>query len=133
MRDERFCLGVASDTNAVGIPSSSLSLLRERMMGVGPHLTLRREVRVRTTWLGSSRLYMWLLGCAPVWAKCIDCETTGLLGVKFASYIPGRLGNRLLTGVGTCIDCSHGLDQYEDPPVTNWDRPEPSWKDEVDA
>ena len=54
-------------------------------------------------------IYLWWIGIHPPFARCLDCETKGLLGVKFASVMPGRLVGHPLTGYGTCIPCSRGM------------------------
>ncbi len=50
-------------------------------------------------------VYLWWLGVHPPFARCMDCDTTGLLSVKFASLLPGRLVGHPFTGYGTCIQC----------------------------
>ena len=52
-----------------------------------------------------SELYGWWIGVHPPFAQCLDCDTRGLLGVKFATLMPGRLVGHPLTGYGTCIKC----------------------------
>ena len=51
-------------------------------------------------------LFYWWYDQQPPFGICIDCETTGLTALRFASLMPGRGEGHPLTGAGTCVECS---------------------------
>lgn len=53
----------------------------------------------------------WWIGTQPMFAICLDCNgekwpaQNGLVTMKFATLMSGRVKGKWFTGAGTCIRC----------------------------